>query len=185
MKRVGVPRSDEPADARAGRIPAPGPNAGHNSDIFRQEKLVSEPPTDNNGPPVTTAERALVILLRIIGVSGLFAIPAIFLPYSSMNAIHAMLGLGELPKQPIVGYLARSLSSFYAAVSAMILFVSFDVRRYRAFLGLWGVLFAVMGAVTLGIDLAEGMPASWTWSEGPPSIAVGLLVIWLQKRVPE
>ena len=60
------------------------------------------------------SELAIVIILRVIGITGLFAIPAIFLPYSWMNAIHDYMGLGELPDTPIVSYLARSLSAFYA-----------------------------------------------------------------------
>lgn len=80
------------------------------------------------------SELAIVVLLRVVGMTGLLAIPAIFLPYSWMNSIHGYLGLGKLPDAPIVGYLARSLSVFYAVVSAITLFVSFDIRRHRVFL---------------------------------------------------
>lgn len=129
------------------------------------------------------SERAIVIILRVIGVSGLFAIPAIFLPYSWMNAIHEYLGLGTLPDAPIVSYLARSLSAFYAAVSAMILFVSFDIRRYRSFIGLWAVIIVFMGCVLLGIDITAGMPLNWTLGEGPPTIVAGLVILWLQRKI--
>ena len=133
---------------------------------------------------MTKPERAIVIILRLIGGCGLFAIPAIFLPYSWMNAIHEYVGLGELPDAPIVSYLTRSLSAFYAAVSVIILFVSFDIRRYRSFVKLWAVIIVAMGFVLLGIDVAAGMPTSWTLSEGPPTIAVGLLILWLQQKIP-
>ncbi len=65
---------------------------------------------------MTEPELAIVIILRVIGITGLFAIPAIFLPYSWMNAIHDFMGLGELPNAPIVSYLARSLSAFFHEV---------------------------------------------------------------------
>ena len=38
------------------------------------------------------SELSIVIILRVIGICGLFAIPAIFLPYSWMNAIHESMG---------------------------------------------------------------------------------------------
>ena len=60
------------------------------------------------------AEVAIVVILRVLGGFALGAIPAIFLPYSWMNAIHDFMGLGDLPNAPIVSYLARSLSLFYA-----------------------------------------------------------------------
>ncbi len=129
------------------------------------------------------SERAIVIMLRVIGVSGLFAIPAIFLPHSCMNAIHEYLGLGELPDAPIVHYLTRSLSAFYAILSAIILFVSCDIRRYRSFLKLWSILIIVFGIVLLGIDLHAGLPLSWTLFEGPPTTVVGLIFLWLQPKI--
>ena len=128
------------------------------------------------------SELAIVVILRLIGVSGLFAIPAIFLPTAWMAAIHDYLGLGPLPEGPIVGYLARSLSAFYAAISAITLFISTDIRRYRSLVRLWAIIVAVMGCLLLGIDLAEGMPWAWTISEGPPTVAVGLVVLRLQSN---
>ena len=133
---------------------------------------------------MTKPERAIVIIFRLIGGCGLFAIPAIFLPYSWMNAVHEYVGLGELPDAPIVSYLARSLATFYAAASVVILFVSFDIRRYRSFVKLFAVIFVAIGFVLLGIDVAVGMPTSWTLSEGPRAIVVGLLILWLQQKIP-
>ncbi|MCH7687985.1 MAG: hypothetical protein IH899_15115 [Planctomycetes bacterium] len=129
------------------------------------------------------SELSIVIILRVIGVTGLFAIPAIFLPYSWMNAIHEYMGLGELPDAPIVSYLARSLSAFYAIVSTITLFVSFDIRRYRSFVKLWAIIVIVTGFVLLGIDVTAGMLMSWTLGEGPPTIVVGLVVLWLQRKI--
>ena len=81
-----------------------------------------------------------------------------------------------------VGYLARSLTLFYAIVSAITLFVSLDIRRKKSFLKLWAVIVVVTGLVLLGIDIAEGMPLSWTLWEGPPTILIGLVVLWLQRN---
>ncbi len=128
-------------------------------------------------------EKTLIIILRVIGISGLFAISAIFLPFFWMNAIHGYLGLGQLPDAPIVRYLARSLSAFYAILSTIILYISLDIRHYRSFLRLWAILVIVMGFVLLGIDLTAGMPSGWTWSEGPPTVLVGMVVLLLQRKI--
>ena len=89
---------------------------------------------------INKSELAIVIILRVVGISGLFAIPAIF---------------------------------------------SFDIRRYRSFLKLWAVIVIVTGFVLLGIDIEAGMPMNWTLCEGPPTIAIGLVVLWLQQRISD
>ena len=129
------------------------------------------------------SELSIVIILRVIGVTGLFAVPAIFFPYSWMNAIHEYLGLGELPDAPIVSYLARSLSAFYAIVATITLFISCDIWQYRSFVKLWAIIVIVTGIALLGIDMTAGMPTSWTLGEGPPTIAVGLVVLWLWRKI--
>lgn len=134
-------------------------------------------------PPLNKAELTIIVLMRIMGVGGLLAIPAIFLPYSWMNTIHEFMGLGTLPDTPIVSYLARSLSAFYAIVGTISLFVSFDIRHHRSFVKLWAMLVTVMGIVLLGIDIASAMPLSWTLSEGPPTLAIGLTVLWCHRRI--
>lgn len=129
------------------------------------------------------SELAIIVIMRFMGVSALLAIFAVFFPYSWMNACHAYMGLGTLPDEPIVSYLARSLSSFYAVHGIITLYVSFDIRRYRGYIALWGMLLASMGVLLLGIDLSSGMPPSWTFSEGPPTITIGLTVLWLQRKI--
>ena len=53
---------------------------------------------------MTRADKALVILLRILGVSALFALVAVFMPSSWMAVTHHWLGLGEMPTGPVVEY---------------------------------------------------------------------------------
>src|SRR5436190_11786308 len=113
------------------------------------------------------ADKALVILLRFVGVNGLFALIAVFLPTAWMAATHRWLGLGEMPTGPVVEYLARSLSAFYAVMGALCLVVAADLERYRPLVRFLGVAFALMSVVLLGVDLAAGMPWWWSASEGP------------------
>jgi hypothetical protein len=132
---------------------------------------------------MSRSEIAVVIIMRFMGVFALLAIFAVFFPYSWMNACHEYMGLGTLPDEPIVSYLARSLSAFYAVQGVIALCISSDIRRYRPLVTMWAVLVTSIGALMTWIDLVSGMPPSWTWSEGPPTIIVGLAVLWLQRRI--
>lgn len=128
---------------------------------------------------MTRADRALVILLRFVGVGALFALVAVFMPSSWMAATHSWLGLGEMPTGPVVEYLARSLSAFYAVMGALCLVVAADLERYRPLVRFLGVAFALMSMVLLGVDLAAGMPWWWSASEGPGGVVFGALLLVL------
>jgi len=131
------------------------------------------------------SELAILIILRFLGVAALFALPAVFLPYEWMNAIHGWAGLGDLPEAPIVEYLTRSLSLFYFTFGVLTLALSTDIRKYRSLIALWAVMIILMNVILIGIDLYAGMPLDWTLAEGPPAIIVGLLVLWLLRNVGE
>ncbi len=128
------------------------------------------------------SELAITIILRALGCAAVCAIPAIFFPYSWMNAIHGYLGLGQLPDTPIVSYLARSLSMFYAMFGAISLFASSDVKRHRGLVTLLAVLSILLGLTLFGIDYVSGMPTHWTALEGPFTIIVGVAILQLQGR---
>jgi len=128
-------------------------------------------------------ERLLVWLLRLFGASTLIALGAVFMPHDWMNLIHQRLGMGELPHLPIVGYLTRSISALYALHGALLIFLSLDVRRYLPLVRFLGAASAVMGVLLLGLDLAVGMPVFWTVAEGPPVVALGLVILILARRV--
>jgi hypothetical protein len=130
---------------------------------------------------MTKADKALVILLRLVGVPALFALVAVFMPVSWMAATHRWLGLGEMPTGPVVAYLARSLSAFYALMGALCLVVAADLERYRPLVRFLGVAFAVMGLIALGVDVAAGMPWWWSASEGPGGVVFGTLLFVLAR----
>jgi hypothetical protein len=130
---------------------------------------------------MTKSDKALVLLLRFVGVPALFALVAVFMPVSWMAATHRLLGLGEMPTAPVVEYLARSLSAFYAVMGALCLVVAADLERYRPLVRFLGLAFALMGVVFLGVDLAAGMPWWWSASEGPGGVGFGALLFVLAR----
>ena len=129
------------------------------------------------------ATSTLKLLLRVIGSSSLLALIFVAAPESWMAAIHAELGLGPLPEAPIVGYLARSTSAFYAIEGGLFWVLSFNPVRYRPVLRYLGVITALFGVVLFTVDWLEGLPLSWTLWEGPFVGLFGLAVLWLSGRV--
>ena len=124
---------------------------------------------------------ALVVILRLFGTLDLLAVLAVLIPDEWMSRGHQWLGLGELPRAPIVAYLARSASALYALHGAMILFISTDIVRYTRLITFLAIVALIHGAVMLSIDLAAGMPAWWTLFEGPAIAATGAVVLTLQR----
>ena len=136
------------------------------------------------GSILVSKKWALVWLLRITAGAMLCALIFVFCPFEWMAAIHGRLGLGELPYTPLMSYLTRTLSAMYASMGAVLLFISFDVDRYRPLIRLVGVL-AVAGGVGVAIlDAAAGLPLFWTVSEGPLTVALGGALVALTRPSP-
>ena len=132
---------------------------------------------------MTRSGRALQLFLRAIGSVALLAIFAVFMPHSWMKAVHGWLGMGTLPNDPIVGYLARSTSIFYALLGGLFWVLSFDLQRHRLVLGYLGVVVVLFGLVLTGVDLLEGMPLFWTVGEGPVNMVFGIVILVLRRDV--
>lgn len=110
------------------------------------------------------AEVALILLLRVIGGISLTSLVFVVAPYSWMNEIHdRWLGMGDLSRQPVMGYLARSTSAFYAMLGGLMMLVSRDVRKYREVLLYVGWASGVFGVALFFINRAEGLPPQWAW----------------------
>ena len=122
-------------------------------------------------------DRFFRLFLRIIGVFGLLAIPAVLAPHSWLGAAHAWLGLGEFPTEPIVGYLARSTSAFYALIGGLCLTLSMDIYRYRPVLCYLGGGILAIAVTLFFVDLCSGMPLYWTLGEGIGNTALGGIIL--------
>jgi hypothetical protein len=134
---------------------------------------------------MTNQKRFIKLFLRIMGsVSGL-AVFAAVMPYCWMDAIHQWLGMGKLPDEPIVGYLARSTSAFYALLGGLLWTVSFRLHRNRLVLRYLGVAMVLFGIALFVVDLVEGMPLFWKICEGPISVIFGVVILWFSHRVKQ
>ena len=128
-------------------------------------------------------EMGLVLLLRCAAMMMLLALGAVVMPFAWMDIIHRGAGMGPLPDVTIIHYLTRSASALYAGYGALILFLSFDVRRYRSVIMLNALLGMAFGVVMLVLDSAVGMPRHWTACEGPFIIALSAVLLWLSRGV--
>jgi len=126
---------------------------------------------------MTKQDRFLKLFLRIIGSVALLALFPVVFPYSWMNAIHQWLGMGQLPPEPIVGYLARSTSAFYALLGGLFWVVSFDLHRHKMVLCYLGVVIVIFGVALFIIDLLEEMPLHWSLTEGPINVVFGVFIL--------
>lgn len=132
---------------------------------------------------MTKQDRLFKLFLRIIGTAALLALVAVVIPYSWMNAIHQWLGMGRLPDQPVVGYLARSTSAFYAFFGGLLWLVSFDLRRHRPVLCYMGAATVLFGIILFAVDLLEGLPLYWSLFEGPINMVFGIVILIYSYRM--
>lgn len=129
-----------------------------------------------------TRLRYLTWLLRFGGGVLLLAFPAMLLPSEWMAASHAALGLGELPRQPVVDYLARSISALYGFHGILLFVVASDPLRYRAIITFLALMNVTLGILMIAVDLHAGLPAWWVAAEGPSLILLGVVLAILNRR---
>ncbi|MFQ5350126.1 MAG: hypothetical protein ACE5EG_06770 [Thermoanaerobaculia bacterium] len=130
-----------------------------------------------------TAERVLKWLFIALGGLAATAVVPMTMPFAWMQAVNDAIGLEPLVDTPLAQYLTRSLSAVYALFGVMTIYIGLDVRSYRRLIVLIGWLTGLLGLALTVIDFAVGMPASWSWGEGPPTVVVAWAIVWLARRV--
>ncbi len=111
------------------------------------------------------------------------ALPCALMPLSWMDTIHQKLGLGALPTAPVVVYLARSTSLFYALLGGLLWTVSLDLQRHRVVITYLGVAMVALGLCLLWVDTTAGLPRWWAFYEGPWDALLGGVILWLNRRL--
>lgn len=133
------------------------------------------------GPSAELRDIWMARMLRLFGLMDFIAVLAVVLPRGSLAAINDWCGLEPLPEVPVVEYLARSGSLMYALHGAMLIFVSFDVPRYRTLIGFLACSAIVQGAILYTIDWALPMPTWWKTIEGGCIAATGVVLLTLRR----
>lgn len=99
-----------------------------------------------------------------------------------MDTIHRAIGMGTLPDRPIVEYLARSTSAFYALLGALFWMLSFDLVRYHLLVRRLGMAIIALGILLLWVDIMAGMPWFWQAIEGPANVVLGSIILWAARH---
>jgi hypothetical protein len=131
---------------------------------------------------MTPWEYRLVVMLRVSAVLTGAAILAVFMPMSWMAFIHDRLEMGPLPQAPVVEYLARSTSAFYAMHGGLLWLASTDLRRFAPLITYIAWTGLACGVGFLVMDHLAGMPKEWALSEGPVVIAISGTILFLKKK---
>jgi hypothetical protein len=128
-------------------------------------------------------ERLLAWLLRGTAiVMGSALLPAV-MPMAWMDAVHRSLGMGPLPQGPVVEYMARTLSAFYAFHGGLLWIFAGDVRRYAPAIGYCFATGLLFGAALLVVDTQARLPARWALAEGPFVAGLSAAALVLLARV--
>lgn len=138
--------------------------------------------SESNDRPLTPAERRLGLFLHAVGAVMMLALVAAVMPGEWMARTHEALGLGAFPDAPIVRYLARSLSAFYALAGALCWMLAADVRRYNPLIAFLAYATIATGVLLQVTDLALELPAWWKYGEGPADVALGAVTLILLNR---
>jgi hypothetical protein len=130
-----------------------------------------------------TPDRVLTWVLRILAIILMTAIVPAVMPSAWMEEIPIRLGMGELPRGPMIGYLTHSLSAMYTLHGAVVFVVSLDVRRYLPVVKCLAVLAILFGMGMIVLDVVVGMPMFWVLCEGPFIVVINGGLFWLAGRV--
>ena len=118
-------------------------------------------------------------VLRLAGAVEMLAFGAVFLPRAWMEAIHAGMGLTEMPQGPVFDSVMRQVSFTYGLHGVALWFIAADVRRYRPLVILTAVGYLLAGPAFLVVDLNNRMPLAWTASNAGSCLLIGALLAGL------
>jgi hypothetical protein len=137
---------------------------------------------------VNKTERALKLLLQVVGIVSLPAIIAVFMPYSWLVRGVELAEPGT-PVRVLVSYLARLLSAFYVLLGLMFLVFAGDVRRYAVpirLVALWSLM-AVVGFLIYGVPALVKGGFGWFIWFAAGDVAFGftlaVTILLLQRRM--
>ncbi|MCK5145127.1 hypothetical protein KAR48_00130 [bacterium] len=137
------------------------------------------------GPLSSVEEKILILVLRAVGVMSFLALFFVFVPFEWMTKLHELAGLGLMPAEPIVEYLARSTSIFYAFLGVIKLLAATDVHKYRSLVLAISGFMLIFGMLFIVIDYLAGLGVVWALAEGGMNIFFGIIIFWFALRLPK
>jgi hypothetical protein len=117
--------------------------------------------------------------LRLVGSVELLALGAVVMPHAWMEAVHAWLGVGDMPQGPVFDSVMRHVSFIYGLHGVALWLIATDVVRYRPLVWLTALGCLLAGPVFILIDLALGMPWFWVADSGGTSLLLGTVLLVL------
>ena len=134
------------------------------------------------GKSMPRIESYLKLLLQTFGAVTVIALFPFVMPRSWMAVVHEGLGLGVLPDNPEVEYLARTTSALYGFLGGLYLVLATDVRRYARIITYSAVATLLISGVNSALCLRAGMPTWWMWSDLVVCWLFGFGILFLQRR---
>ena len=139
---------------------------------------------------MSTSERHLKLLLRVVGIVTLPAIVAVFMPHSWLVRGTEFAEPGT-PVKVLVSYLARLLSAFYVLLGLMFLVFATDVRRYAGpirLVAIWSLI-AIFGFLIHAVPALTRGGLGWFFWFVAGDVAFGLFmavsILLLQRCIAE
>ena len=111
-----------------------------------------------------------------MGAVEILAFGAVVLPRAWMEAIHAWMGMAEMPKGPVFDSVMRQVSFSYGLHGVALWFIAADVARYRPLVILTAVGYLLAGPVFFAIDIGNDMPWFWMAGNGGSCLLIGILL---------
>lgn len=137
---------------------------------------------------MTSAERWLKRLLRVIGIMCLPAIVGVLMPHCWLAWAVERVEPGT-PVKVLVSYLARVLSAFYVLLGVLLLIFSTDVRRYvwpLRLLALWCLPVPVVFIIHARGAFAAGLTGWFFWAVALDMVcgfAMAVAILLLLSRI--
>ena len=129
-------------------------------------------------------EKIQKILLQLAGAFEILAFIAVVMPRGWIEISHASLGLGVMPRGPVLMFLIRQASYIYGMHGVSLWVLSFDVKRFRPLVILNGIAYLLAGPIFIAIDYDSGMPLWWTIGDSVSCGVLGAALLWCSLRRP-
>lgn len=132
---------------------------------------------------MTPIEKLLRLFLIASGASCVMGLGFLAVPLSWMDAIHRLAGLGPMPQEPVVEYLARSACVLYPMLGGVMILSGIKLRQYRSLVLYQGAVWLAFGVIVGAIDSAAGLPPYWTWGEAAATVFMGAVMLLLGRKI--